>query len=315
MNAIAIVPGDRPAPPAWRGAAIALGVMDGVHLGHQAVLGDARAAAERLKAPLAAAVFEPHPRHHFQAEAAPFRLQSAGQRVRALEAAGAGAVFELRFGPALAALSKEEFAERELAGRLGVAHVAVGDDFRYGRGREGDAETLKAAGADLGFGVSVTPPLLKNGERVSSTAIRAHVAAGRMAEAAALLSRPWAIEGLVAGGDRRGRTLGFPTANMDLDGYVRPRFGIYAVRVNLFDGQAPRPGVANCGVRPMYGASAPLLETHLFDFAGDLYGRRIEVEMVGFLRPEETFADAAALTAQMDRDSQAAKALLSRPRA
>ncbi|MBL8549106.1 MAG: bifunctional riboflavin kinase/FAD synthetase [Hyphomonadaceae bacterium] len=301
-----------PAHPTLRGASIALGVMDGVHLGHQAVVADARAAAQRLGAPAAAAVFEPHPRHYFDPSAPPFRLQSPGQRSRALAGLGLDGVIELSFGSALAALTKDEFVAAELVGRLGIRHVSVGADFRFGKGRAGDVADLKAAGDTHGFSVGILPEVLKNGERVSSTLIRGHVAAGRMQEAAALLTRPWSLEGVVATGDQRGRTLGFATANTELGDYIRPRFGIYAVRVDVGDG-ALRPGVASCGVRPMWKTDQPMLETHLFDFAGDLYGKRIEVQMIGFLRGEQVFGDIDALVAQMRRDAEAAKTLLSRP--
>jgi riboflavin kinase/FMN adenylyltransferase len=305
----AVIPGNRRVPARLRGAAIGLGVMDGVHLGHQAVVADARAIAEQTGVRLAAAVFEPHPRHHFQPDAPPFRIQSAGQRVRALAAVGVEAVFELAFGPAMAALTKDEFARDELVGRLGVTHVSVGFDFRYGRGRKGDVESLRAEGAALGFGVSVVAPFMREGEKVSSTAIRACIAEGRMQDAALLLSRPWAIEGAVVRGDQRGRALGFPTANMALGDYVRPRFGIYAARADLGDGSL-RAGVASCGVRPMYPSPDPLLEIHVLDFDGDLYGRRIEVQLIGFLRPEARFDSAEALTAQMAEDAAAARAML-----
>jgi riboflavin kinase/FMN adenylyltransferase len=218
-------------------------------------------------------------------------------------------VFELAFGPAMAALTKDEFARDELAGRLGARHVSVGFDFRYGRARKGDTESLREEGRALGFSVGVAPAVLRNGEKVSSTAIRALIAEGRMQDAAALLTRPWAMEGVVVRGDQRGRAFGFPTANMTLSDYARPRLGIYAVRTDLGDG-VWRGGVASCGVRPMFPSKDPIMETHLFDFDGDLYGRSIEVQMIGFLRPELNFADVDALKAQMAEDAKAARAML-----
>ncbi len=300
---------DGPIPEAFKGAAVALGVMDGVHRGHQSVLRAAGEATAARVAPLAAAVFEPHPRTHFQPDAPPFRLQTAAQRARALSACGAGAIFEIPFGPSLAALTADQFVEEVLARRLGVSHVAVGFDFRFGQGRAGDVDALARAGAVHGFSVSVTQPVLRAGEKISSTAIRARLAAGDARAAADMLTRPWAIEGVVIAGAQRGRTIGVPTANIALGAYQRPRFGVYAVRVDLGDG-ALRPGVANCGVKPTVGADEPLLETHVFDYEGDLYGRAIEVSFIDFIRPERAFASLDALKAQIGDDTAAARTLL-----
>ena len=291
------------------GAAVALGVMDGVHRGHQGVLRAASEATAAHGARLAAAVFEPHPRAHFQPDAPPFRLQTAAQRARALTACGAGAIFEIPFGPGLAALTADQFVEEVLARRLGVSHVAVGFDFRFGQGRAGDAGALARAGAVHGFSVSVTQPVLRGGEKISSTAIRARLADGDVRAAADMLTRPWAIEGEVIAGAQRGRTIGVPTANIALGAYQRPRFGVYAVRVDLGVGVL-RPGVANCGVKPTVGADEPLLETHVFDYEGDLYGRVIEVSLIDFIRPERAFASLDALKAQIGDDAAAARALL-----
>jgi riboflavin kinase/FMN adenylyltransferase len=303
-----ILRGDERAPSDLAGAAIALGVMDGIHLGHRAVLDDARAAARARGAPLAAAVFEPPPRRHFQPTAAPFRLQTAPQRARALASSGAEAVFEIPFDAALAAMSEGEFARRVLCELLGVTHVSVGFDFRFGRDRGGDAKALSVYGEANGFSVGVVSPVMRNGKKVSSTAIRAAIAAGSMEDAAAMLARPWAIEGVVVSGDQRGRTIGFPTANVELGDYVRPRFGIYAVRATL-DRQTLN-GVASCGLRPMFALDEPLLEVHLFDFDGDLYGRAIEVSLIRFLRPERRFEDLEALKAQIMEDAAEARAIL-----
>lgn len=300
-----VLDGRSPAPADARGAAVALGVMDGVHVGHQAVLADARAKG----GPLAAAVFEPHPRLHFQPSAAPFRLQTAAQRARALAALGVDAVFEIPFDKALADLSDADFAKTILHDAIGARHVSVGHDFRYGRGRTGDAATLAAQGAKLGFSVSVVAPVLADGLRISSTAIRARVADGDMRGAAALLSRPFAIEGEVIHGLKRGRTLGIPTANIALARYQRPRLGVYAARIDI-DGR--RYGAAvNVGVNPTVGElPIPQLEAHVLDFDGDLYGQTIEVALTDFLRDEAKFDSLEAMMRQIKIDMAEARALL-----
>lgn len=300
-----VLRGDQPAPPELHRAAIALGVMDGVHLGHQAVLDNARAAA----GPLAAAVFEPPPRRHFRPDHPPFRLQTAAQRARALAALGVDAIYEVPFDAALANIRAEAFVRDVLAGRLRAAHIAVGFDFHFGKDREGDPEKLRAFGAAHGFTVGVVPRLEHAGEKISSTAIRALVAEGRVQDAARLLTRPWAIEGEVQHGDHRGRTIGFPTANIPIGDYIRPKFGVYAIRTSL-DGRAIA-GVANIGLRPTIGGDAvPRLEAHLFDIAVELYGRTLEIELHAFIRPERKFDSLDALKAQIELDAAAAKAAL-----
>jgi riboflavin kinase/FMN adenylyltransferase len=256
-------------------------------------------------------VFEPHPRELFRPDDPPFRLQSPGQRARALAALGVQTVFEIRFDRALAALSDEDFARVILRDRLGVAHVAIGFDFTFGRDRMGDAASLARHGAKFGFSVAVVDAVADAaGPKISSSAIRDAIGAGRMEDAAALLGRPWAIEGLVGPGFARGRTIGFPTANLGLGAYVRPRFGAYAVIAELENG-VRRPGVANCGIKPTVGGDRePLLETNVFDFDGDLYGRRIEVELLHFLRPEQKFESIDALKAQILSDAELARRLL-----
>lgn len=294
-----------------RGAAVALGNFDGVHRGHQAVVAAAHEAASQLGAPLGAVVFEPHPRRFFQPDAPPFLLQTRAQRARALAALGVTEVFEIGFDAAVAQSSDRDFAERVLGQCIGARHVAVGADFRFGRGRMGDAEALARYGAEFGFGVTAVAPV-GGAAKISSTAVREAVAAGRMDTAAELLGRPWAIEGEVLRGFARGRNLGFATANIALGDYVRPRLGVYAVRVDLGDG-ALLPGVASVGVNPTVGTlPEPLLETHLFDFSGDLYGRTIEVELMQFLRPEARFDSIEALQAQMTRDVVDARTALAR---
>lgn len=297
-------------PEDARGAAIALGNFDGVHLGHQTVIASARETARARNLILGAAVFEPHPRRFFQPDLPPFRLQSRAQRARALAELDVTEVFEIGFDAPLAASTDREFAERVLRDLLGAAHVSVGADFRFGKGRMGDAESLKALGSELGFSVDAVSPVKAGKDKVSSTSIRDAIAAGEMDEAQRMLGRPWAIEGEVQRGFARGAGFGFPTANLALGEYVRPRLGVYAVRVDLGDGVL-LPGVASVGVNPTVGAlTEPLLEAHLFDFSGDLYGKTIEVELIAFLRDEAKFEDTEALKAQMKQDVIAARRAL-----
>lgn len=289
-------------PEDARGAAIALGNFDGVHLGHQAVIASARAIADERSVALGAAVFEPHPRRFFKPDLPPFRLQSRTQRARALGDVGVQEVFELGFDAALSQSTDREFAERVLRDLLGAAHVSVGADFRFGKGRMGDAASLTKLGEQLGFSVDAIEPVSEGAQKISSTAIRDAIAAGEMDKAAVMLSRPWAVEGAVLRGFQRGGDFGFPTANLALGDYVRPRLGIYAARVDLGDGVL-LPGVASVGVNPTVGALAePVLEAHLFDFSGDLYGRTIEVELIAFQRDEAKFDDVEALKRQMKQD-------------
>jgi riboflavin kinase/FMN adenylyltransferase len=299
-------PFEQSVPHSARGASVALGNFDGVHRGHQAVI----AAAADEGAPLAAAVFSPHPRRHFQPNAPAFRLQSQAQRARALAALGVQDLFVIRFDSALAHLSDEAFARDVLYNWMGATHVCVGADFRFGKGRMGDIESLRRLGAALGFGVTAVAPVTDGEARYSSTAIRDAITRGAMAEAASMLSRPWAIEGKVQKGFQRGRDFGFPTANVSLGDYVRPRLGIYAVRVNL-DAGAALPGVASIGMNPTVGAlPEPVLEAHLFDFDADLYDQTIEVQIIEFLRDEATFDGIEQLKAQMADDAIRARAIL-----
>lgn len=289
-------------PKDARGAAIALGNFDGVHVGHQAVIASAAEIADEENVALGVAVFEPHPRKFFKPDTPPFRLQSARQRARALSELGVEEVFEIGFDAALAASTDREFAERVLRDLLGVSHVSVGADFEFGKGRCGNAESLARLGDELGFSVEAVEPI-GGDEKVSSTGIREAIARGDMASASEMLTRPWAIEGEVLKGFQRGRTLGFPTANVALADYVRPRLGVYAIRVDVGDGVL-LPGVASVGVNPTVGAlPEPLLEAHLLDFSGDLYGKTIEVEMIAFLRDEAMFDSLGELKRQMTQDA------------
>jgi riboflavin kinase/FMN adenylyltransferase len=299
-------------PADARGAAIALGNFDGVHRGHQAVIESALGIAEERDIPLGAAVFEPHPRRFFKPDTAPFRLQTNNQRARALGDAGVTEVFEIGFDASVAQSTDRAFAEGILKNVLDASHVSVGADFRFGKDRCGDVASLTKLGEELGFTVEGVTPVSDDGAKISSTAIREAIAAGDMARAAAMLTRPWAIEGEVLRGFQRGRGFGFPTANLALGEYVRPRLGVYAVRVDLGDGVL-LPGVASVGVNPTIGAlPEPLLEAHLFDFSGDLYGRTIEVELAAFLRDEAKFDDTNALRRQMTQDVIDARSALAR---
>ena len=297
-----------------RGATAAIGNFDGVHLGHQQVLETARNATGRAAgAPLAVLTFEPHPREVFRPDEPPFRLTDPEARAHRLEKLGVELLFELDFG-AIRPMPHAVFSSQVLAGGLGLAHVTVGADFCYGLGRTGTPETLRAEGAAHGFGVTVAELVQVEaaGARVSSTAIRAALNEGRPRDAAAMLGHWHRIEGAVLHGDKRGRELGYPTANMSLGRLHRPRFGVYAVLVDVLDGPhaGALRGVASLGVRPQFGAHAPNLEVHLFDFAGDLYGATLSVALVDFLRAEATFDSVEALIAQMHRDSDKARTLL-----
>ena len=298
--------------PELKGAAVAVGAFDGVHRGHRAVIAQAAEAARTLGAPLGVVSFDPHPRRWFQPEAAPFRLMSADQMATALAPLGVERLYLLPFDAEMAAMSDADFARRVLAGGLGVVHAAVGFDFTFGKGRSGSPEALKAYGRDLGFTVSVAERIDDaSGLKLSSSAVREALAAGDMDRATAILGRPFAIAGEVVHGDKRGRTIGVPTANVRMVDYMRPAYGVYATRTRLADGRLI-DGVANLGVRPMFETPEPLLEVWLFDFDESLYGQVVETELVAFLRGELRFDGLDALKVQIDADAQAAKAALSR---
>ena len=309
---IEVICGWRDLPPALRGAAAAIGAFDGVHRGHQAVIASARAAADRLDAPLAVVSFDPHPRRWFQPDAAPFRLMTAGQMARALEPLGVSRLYLLPFDAAMAAMTDIEFAREVLADGLGLRHAAIGFDFTFGKGRTGSPEALRIYSETLGFTVSITDRVDDiGGLKLSSSAVREALRAGDMARATAILGRPFAIAGEVVHGDKRGRTIGVPTANVRLGDYMRPAYGVYATRTRLPDGRVI-DGVANLGVRPMFEIAEPLLEVWLFDFDGDLYGQTIETNLVALLRGELDFDSLDALKARIDADAMAARAVLAR---
>jgi riboflavin kinase / FMN adenylyltransferase len=296
-----------------RGAVVAAGNFDGVHLGHQAVLGEAKALARRLDAPFAVLTFEPHPRVVFQPGLPPFRLTPFRAKSRELETLGVDLLFTLHFDLAFAQKTAEEFVAEVLVAGLGIKAVVVGYDFVFGNKRRGTAELLKTEGSKHGFDVKVVAPASAAGGVVySSTQIREHLVAGRPRDAAALLGRPWEIDGRVDLGDKLGRTIGFPTANIDLADYLRPAPGVYAVRAGIEEGGKTEwhDGAANLGWRPTVGGKDLRLEAHLFDFRGDLYGKHLRVAFIERLRPEQRFAGLDALKAQIAADCQKAREIL-----
>lgn len=296
-----------------RGAVLAIGNFDGVHLGHQTVIAEARARARAAGAGFAVLTFEPHPRSVFQPGIAPFRLTPFRDKARGLAELGVELLVAHRFDLAFAQKSAEDFVRGILVEGLGARHVVVGYDFVFGNRRRGTPAVLRELGQTLGFGVSVVDPVTSaTGAVYASTRIRDHLAAGRPREAAALLGRPWEIGGRVMTGDRLGRTIGFPTANIGLRDYLRPAAGVYAVRVGIEDGGATRwhDGAANLGWRPTVGGRDLRLEAHLFDFAGDLYGRRLRVAFIDHLRSEQRFSGLDELKAQIAADCAHARAAL-----
>ncbi len=292
-----------------KGAAVALGNFDGVHLGHRRVIGEAAAAGARLGVPVGVISFEPHARMHFQPDAPPFRLMTKAQLARTLAGLGADRLYLLPFGAEMAGLSDRDFVRDVLVEGLSVRHIAVGFDVTFGRGRSGDPRAMRRYGEEFGFGVSVASALEAGGVKVSSTAVRDALREGHPEKASALLGRPFAIEGVVRKGRQLGRQLGFPTANVALGEYVAPKFGVYATRTRLIDGRE-LPGVANLGVNPTTGEVAPRLEVWLFDFDEDIYGEVIETELVAFLRPERKFPTIDSMVEQVRRDGAKARARL-----
>lgn len=308
-------------PPDSKGSVVAIGNFDGVHLGHQVVIREAAAVAHELGVPLTVLSFEPHPRAVFRPDDPPFRLTPFRIRARQLEALGIDIHVCLHFDRDFARHTADWFAETVLAGGLGARHVAIGYDFCFGHNRQGNAETLLGYGRRHGFGVTVvTQASDEHGGVYSSSRIRQLLTEGKPREAAALLGRPWEIEGRVEHGDKRGRTLDFPTANVMLADYLRPAYGVYAVRAAIDDastggGRTWHDGVANLGIRPMWQTDEPVLESYLFDFSGDLYGRHLRVRLVDYLRGEMKFDSVDALVSQMRRDCDDARAALAADKA
>jgi riboflavin kinase/FMN adenylyltransferase len=293
-----------------RGATVAIGNFDGVHIGHQSVIEMARVA--NPNAPLGVMTFEPHPRAYFAPDAPNFRLMSPEARSSRLEKLGVERLYELNFNTAMASLTPREFAQNVIADGLGLAHVVVGADFCFGKGRVGKTIDLIEFGKEMGFGVTIAPLLAEDKNTVSSTAIRTALAEARPDDAAKMLGHWHRIEGPVIGGEQRGRELGYPTANMSVDGLHLPALGVYAVIFDVLDGphMGSYHGVASLGVRPMFGENKPNIETFVFDFSGDLYGAQASVALVAYLRGEENFDGLETLIKQMDADSAEARKTL-----
>ncbi len=290
----------------------AIGNFDGVHLGHQHLLQETARFARRHGARTGVIVFEPHPRRYFRPDDPPFLLTTPAQRDALLRDCGVDEVMALRFNEALASLSPEAFVNSVLRDQLGLAGAVTGADFRFGAKRAGDGAALQSLGKAAGLNIHLVDVLADDGaeEKFGSSAVRKALQAGDVKSAAAMLGRPWAVHGYIVEGQKLGRTLGFPTANMTLGDYIEPRRGVYAVTATL-DG-ATHKGVANFGRRPTVGSDAPLLETHLFDFAGDLYGKTMKIAFVEFIRDEKKFDGLDALKAQIEKDMTTSKEILNR---
>ena len=295
-----------------RGASAAIGNFDGVHIGHQSVIALARSAGDKIDAPLGVMTFEPHPRQYFAPQTPSFRLMSAEARASRLAKLGVERLYELNFNAALSALTPREFAQQVIADGLGLKHIVVGADFCFGKGRVGTVTLLQKYGAEMGFGVTIAPLLENTAGQVSSTSIRQALGAGHPREAALQLGHWHHIEGPVIGGEQRGRELGYPTANMSIDGLHPPKFGVYAVLVEVQDGPhaGSYHGATSLGVRPMFGVNTANLETFIFDFSGDLYGATLSVALVDFLRPELKFDGLEPLITQMAADCASARSIL-----
>ncbi len=300
---------DQPVPDKLRGSVVALGNFDGFHLGHQAVVSRAISLGFHKRRPVIVATFDPHPVQFFKPDVAPFRLTSLDQREQLFSHAGADGMLVFKFDKALATTSAEDFVSEILGKWLGVSGVVTGTDFTFGRGKKGNAAIMRELGAAQGIEAETVAPVIIDREPVSSSRIRQALAAGDTATATHLLTRDFAVEGLVQRGDQRGRELGYPTANLELGDYQRAKYGIYAVRVTLDDG-SEHPGVASLGIRPTFEPAKELLEAHLLNFDADLYGRRIEVALHAFIREEKKFDDLDTLVAHMRQDEAAARRLL-----
>ena len=299
--------------PADRGSVVAIGNFDGVHKGHQIVIGRAAETARGLAARLSVLTFEPHPYHVFHPEAPPFRLTPFRAKAHHIEALGVDLLFVLPFDLNFSKVSADDFVRTLIVEGLAARHAVVGYDFHFGHQRGGTPDVLRKLGERWGFGVTVVAPLgIASGTVYSSTRIRQQLTAGEVRDAAILLGRPFEIEGRVELGDRRGRAIGFPTANLRLGDTIRPAGGVYAVRVQI-EGETPprwRDGVANLGTRPTVGGTDLRLEAHLFDFADDLYGKHLRVALIEHLRPERKFAGLDELKAQIAADAAQAQAIL-----
>ncbi|HVW73823.1 MAG TPA: bifunctional riboflavin kinase/FAD synthetase [Rhizomicrobium sp.] len=303
-------------PAALKGAVAAIGNFDGVHRGHRALIAEAKLQAEIRRSPLAVLSFEPHPQEYFRPSPECFRLTPLRTKARLLSDLGVDALFALTFDGDMARRSPQDFVLHVLVEGLGISGVVVGHDFEFGQKRAGNLATLAHMGEMEGFSVTAFDTVTAAGdEKISSTLIRRLLKEAKPEEAARLLGRPWAVEARVEHGDARGRTMGFPTANMHLGHCLAPAFGVYAVRVNILEGDravSRHDGVANFGIRPMYQVEVPLMETHLFDFDGDLYGKYLSVELIRYIRPEAKFDSLPALVAQIAADAAKAREILAK---
>lgn len=303
-----VVHGYRNVPAEAKGAAVAIGNFDGVHRGHRALLACAVETGRASDKPSGALVFDPHPRAFFRPGEPHFELTPLPMKLRLFEELGLDMTAVIPFGATLAGLSARTFIARVLVDGFAISHAVVGYDFHFGKGRGGSPETLREAGAELGFGVTVVAPVAEGGEAFSSSAIRADLGRGNVASAARRLGRPWRVAGRVTGGAKRGAGLGFPTANIALPKDAALAHGIYAARV--YAGNVRYGGAAYLGTRPTFDDGAPVLEVFLFDFDGDLYGQEIEVEVIALIRDDQRFDTAEALAAQMERDCARAREIL-----
>jgi len=301
-------------PARYRGGVVAIGNFDGVHRGHRAIVATAAALAKAEDRPLGIMTFEPHPRAVFQPELAPFRLTPFRVKARLLESLGADFLFVQAFDLSYAQTTSEDFIRDTLRGALDVRHIVIGHDYAFGKGRTGTPDSLRRAGAAHGFGVTELAAVTgRSGTILSSTGARDAIREGRCADARAILGRDWSVEGRVEHGEQRGRTIGFPTANIHLTDSLRPRAGVYAVQVTIDEDPRVHPGVANCGTRPTFDGMGTVLEVHLFDVNESLYDRHLRVAFTHFLRDERKFDGIAALTRQIESDASTARRILSGP--
>jgi riboflavin kinase / FMN adenylyltransferase len=303
-------------PDASKGAVVAIGNFDGVHRGHQALIAHTRELAKKLGAPLGVVAFEPHPQEYFRPSPESFRLTPFRTKARLIAGQGADVMYALAFDAQMATKTAEQFIADVLVKGLGVKGVVVGSDFQFGKGRAGNADTIRAAGKKDGFAADIFEPVIEHGDdKISSTHIRDALKGGEPEVAAKLLGHWWSAESRVEHGDKRGRTIGFPTANMRITDTLKPAYGIYAVLATVFEDDKPvltRAGVASFGIRPMYKTQEPLLETWLFDFDGDLYGKHMAVEFIHYIRGEEKLDGLEALKARIAEDVAAAKKALAK---
>lgn len=297
-----------------KGAVIALGNFDGLHRGHQAVIAEAKSIANGLNAPLGIGLFRPHPFRYFKPGAPPFRLMSADVRAEIMPSLGVDHLYELPFDEALREMDDAQFVERVLHQGLGIKHVVVGEDYGFGKNRCGDVESLKRLCEERGIGVTPMKPVGLHAlyGKYGSTEIRKALQQGDVFHAAHMLSRPWIVDGIVQQGQQRGRTINFPTANLEFADLVRPKFGVYCVEVKLAGSDDWIPAIANTGNRPTVGGEEARLEVHIFDFDRDIYGQHIQVRFRSFIRPEQKFESFDHLRAQIERDCIGAKTLFGR---